>query len=807
MPIDKVRIRGVRGIRSELTLDLDGKSLVLRGDNGTGKSSIVAGLLWGLRGDGEPVPRAKAGSEESYLANVLEGAERAQVSIDIRAGGSIVVKPGDASVDEKGERLRAGCRRSTPFLLRRQLLHFLNDKPGDRFKYLEAFLGLEEADEVREAFKARAQVHTNAAAEQHRTSQSLLRPVMDCLPREYVPPTTSWQAVVAALASWGSALKLQGAAADWDGLLEATERLRPLLAGDELARQRLAVRATLGAHAAYAAAVLPGDPSGLLAERDRLSAAAIDSELSGLLESARAHFAAHATAASCPVCEQGVDAKEVAACLAKRLAVLAELKSVRRKVAEAGEAWLGYWRVVESLVSGAAGLAGLDWAAPPCALQAAAGLSGIRDTMTFAEEVARIGATRLGEWASRVAADAKMVADFAAAKLLAEEDTTAARKLVQAIDLAEKVRLAVTVAESSAEDAAARAKAITTIQEALRTARQDVAKELLDEISKLVTEFYGVVHPADAEDEITGPPEIVVKRHTSGTAHVRGQFHAASVEDPRWVYSDGHLDTVGICVYFALRRFRADRDTSSDPKLMILDDIVLSIDLGHGRRLLDLLRTRFDDHQVLIFTHNGLFADWCTEKLPAYKRKAIARWTVETGPQLGEYLSMMERIGQQIETETSPKHLAQAVMNLMDEWLAQARFEYELSVRARRGEEYTLTDIWNIFVKRMRDLEKNLKAPIGGLGSVLADLGGLVQMRNRLAAHENEFAREFPLQNVRQVAARCVELIRLLYCPSCSSFALPIPSGDAPDLIRCKANCEQIRYDRPRKQQPLAEAQ
>lgn len=799
MPIDKVRIRGVRGIRSELTLDLGGSSLVLRGDNGTGKSSIVAGLLWGLRGDEEPIPKAKAGSEESYRANVLEGAKNAQVSIEIKGGGSIVVKPGEAAADGKGEALRVGCRRSTPFLLRRQLLRFLNDKPIDRFKYLEAFLDLEEADEVREAFSARAESHTKAAEEHRRTSQVLLRPVVDCLPRDLIPASVSWSTVVAALAEWGNRMNVLAATAEWNGLLGAAERLRPLLAGDELARRRVAVQRVLRAADDCVEIAVPTDPSSLLEQRDKLMAAASDSELSTLLEGARTHFARHADAPSCPLCEQAIDAKEVAARIAARLAVLTDLKEVRNELADRGAAWQAYWASTARVRTAVTELQGAP--APQPAPPNAASLSEIRDATAFAEAVGRIGASDLIDWASRAVGDAKVFAVSAAEKLPAEEDTSAVRKLVQAIEHADKARLAVIVAESSAEDAGGRAKVLSTIHEALRTARQDVAKELLDDISMLVTEFYGVVHPPDADDEITGPPEIVVQRRSGGTAHVRGRFHAKAVEDPRWVYSDGHLDTVGICVYLALRRFRASRDASSDPKLMILDDIVLSVDLGHGRRLLDLLRTRFDDHQVLILTHNGLFADWCVEKLPKYKHKAIARWSVETGPQLGEYRSMMDRIEQQIETETSPKLLAQAVMNLMDEWLAQARFEYELSVRARRGEQYTLTDIWNPFARKMKDLEKNLKAPVGDLGAVIGDLGALVPMRNKLAAHENGFAHEFPLAAVRQIAKRCVELVRLLYCPKCPAFAVPIPNGDAPDLIRCRANCEHIRYDRPRKPQ------
>jgi recombinational DNA repair ATPase RecF len=171
MPLDRIRIQGVRGIRRELTLDLKGSSLVLRGDNGTGKSSIVAGLLWALRGEEAPVPGAKVGSEEAYRAHILDGAASSRVILDLAGNaGSITVTPTGIEVKGVGPQLRESCARSSPFLLRKQLLRFLDDRPVDRFKYLEAFLDLGQADETREALQGRSRSH-EAAAEDHKKTR------------------------------------------------------------------------------------------------------------------------------------------------------------------------------------------------------------------------------------------------------------------------------------------------------------------------------------------------------------------------------------------------------------------------------------------------------------------------------------------------------------------------------------------------------------------------------------------------------------------------------------------------------------
>jgi hypothetical protein len=364
---------------------------------------------------------------------------------------------------------------------------------------------------------------------------------------------------------------------------------------------------------------------------------------------------------------------------------------------------------------------------------------------------------------------------------------------VAAIEQAGAVRLPVALAEAAAESAQAKADALRAVADALRAARQDVAQDLLREISTLVGELYGSIHPEDADDEVTGAPTIEVQRYALGTAHVRGTFCKKPIKNLMDVYSDGHLDTVGICVFLALRRFRADRDPD-DPRLMILDDIVLSVDLSHARRLLDLLRERFADHQVLIFTHNRLFFDWCTKKLPTYRRMEITRWSLENGPQFGDHRSAMERLEEQIRSETSPKILSQGVMNLLDEWLGDALFAYALRVPARRDRRYTLNETWEPLAKRLKEVDKDLMQEGQPLTKLLKRVGDFPLVRNLLAAHDDDTGKEISLREVRRFAEDAVALVRALYCEKCGEFAQALPERGEAEVLRC--GCEAIRHVR-----------
>jgi len=224
--------------------------------------------------------------------------------------------------------------------------------------------------------------------------------------------------------------------------------------------------------------------------------------------------------------------------------------------------------------------------------------------------------------------------------------------------------------------------------------------------------------------------------------------------------------------------------------------VVLSVDLGHARRLIHLLRDEFKDHQLLIFTHNGLFARWCLGLMSGLKKLDVVGWTLEGGPRISDYCSCIDRLRKRME-DAPPKEIAMNLMWMMDEWLAESRFVFSLSVPAKLGEEYTLTEIWEPFGKVMRDFSKQFGDELIGVSQLMDSLRDLPRIRNSLAAHENDFAQEFPRKTIAEIAQSAITLIESLYCLKCHTFASPIPNRHQPQLMTCR--CEALRYIKPAK--------
>lgn len=789
--IKAITIRAVRGIRDEIRLEPRGKSLLIQGDNGTGKSSVVQALEWALRGKKAPTDGTAYRGEEGFRVHVLERAASAKVELELTGDSRIVATLAGTSVDACAADYQGSCTKADPFLRRSQLLQFLGQKPIERFRYLESFLDLNEADRIREQLAERATALKGRAEALKQDRQNALNAISLAMPSNRRPLAVTWVALERSFFAWARELSLiEHEEHQWSAVELAAKKAHDTAADDSSATKRVRLESaitTLGAlHGEVTA--LPD----LLRSSQRLTQEVertTDAGLVALLEHARAHFE-RAPDEHCPVCEQEIDPASVAESIRNRLASLTTVKSLMTERDTSSDVWRRcFHRVAEALARTKEDfqVSPQDSAPPTVALLAEAA-----DVVDFAAKVVAVGCEPVRQWMLS-AVQSLMDQLAASASEIPREDKTDLILFSKAVDEAVKRRVSTDLVSFLEADVEEQARQLGAIAEAIRLARQDVAQKLLDEIAATVAEYYRLIHPEDHAAEVTGAPKIDVQRNRGGIAFLRGSFNDRAVEDPRWVYSDGHLDTVGICVFLALRRFRADQ--TGDAKLMVLDDVVLSIDLSHARRLLEVLRDHFSDHQVLLFTHNGLFASWVQSLLPSFERKTITGWTLEGGVKLGDLKSASQRLSKSIEESASPKEIAQAMMTLMDEALLEARFAYQLSVPARRGEQYTLAELWDPLCKRLKEIEKALKAPLGNTRELLEQLTDLPRVRNMLAAHENEFAREFPLTAIRDLAILCRELMSRLHCAECASFVEPVPTRSKPDLVSCR--CKKITYVHP----------
>jgi hypothetical protein len=160
-------------------------------------------------------------------------------------------------------------------------------------------------------------------------------------------------------------------------------------------------------------------------------------------------------------------------------------------------------------------------------------------------------------------------------------------------------------------------------------ARNAEIQRIFDALRHDLVAFYDYLHPGEGHSALS----IAMDPRKRGSSDLRMGFYAREDEDPRAFASEGHLDSLGLCIFLAFaRRF------NSDWPLLILDDVVSSVDAAHKRRVADLLFREFGERQLIITTHDSR---WFTDLRRAQEESGhsqdtsnviIESWTLEAGP-------------------------------------------------------------------------------------------------------------------------------------------------------------------------------
>ena len=147
--IKTIDIHAFRGI-PDFELQLDGKNLLLRGENGTGKSSLVEAIEFFFTGKISHLEGTRGLSLQRHGPHVNFEPDDLNVELTFNPG-NIVLNRNFASSPSPPEQLKDYFQitQKDTFILRRsQILTFIMSKPADRFRAIGSIIGVEPLDEI-----------------------------------------------------------------------------------------------------------------------------------------------------------------------------------------------------------------------------------------------------------------------------------------------------------------------------------------------------------------------------------------------------------------------------------------------------------------------------------------------------------------------------------------------------------------------------------------------------------------------------------------------------------------------------------
>jgi energy-coupling factor transporter ATP-binding protein EcfA2 len=348
-------------------------------------------------------------------------------------------------------------------------------------------------------------------------------------------------------------------------------------------------------------------------------------------------------------------------------------------------------------------------------------------------------------------------------------------------------------AAAATEQTHRRAQSLVLFINALeRGAREEIlsrTKAVIDTISTDVRMMWAILHP----DEPIEGVRLYVPRDGDRAIEIGLKFHGVEQESPRLTLSEGYRNSLGLCIFLAM----AKRETAAD-RPVLLDDVVVSLDRNHRGMVVDLLDKDFGGRQVLLFTHDR---DWYTELRQQldnsrWQFKALMPWESPTiGIRWSEKTTTFADARAHLAAQ--PDSAGAYARKIMDVELAIIAERLQILVPYVRADKNDKRMAHDLLVRIVGAGQTCFEAKNGtGWTSNSAALAVLdhadrllVSWGNR-ASHTTDLVRP----EAKKLIDACEAALETFTCSSCSKPVWYAEAGGSPELVQCQCGGLRWRY-------------
>ena len=341
-----------------------------------------------------------------------------------------------------------------------------------------------------------------------------------------------------------------------------------------------------------------------------------------------------------------------------------------------------------------------------------------------------------------------------------------------------------------------RDRADTLVKE-YEMARDSVLHELYDRIGTRFKEYYCLLHDHE-KDHFDA-------RFRSERAGLQFEvdFLGRGDHPPHALHSEGHQTSMGICLFLALNI----ELTTPRLNLVILDDVVMSVDTGHRKELCRLIREKFSEQQFIIMTHDKTWARQLKygRVIDSDRMIEFTRWSVEDGPRVNSGVNFWDAI----EVDLNEDRVNDAAFKLrrssedffetvchslggkivynsgliwqLDDWLGSAMYQYKsLLTRARQA-----AVTWNDDAVTDNLLEQD------SIRKQIFDRINMEQWAINPAVHFNNWE-NMSRQDFIPVVEAFKDLHALFQCSKCG-FLLELIDPKRQRVVKCR--CSRVSWN------------
>lgn len=776
--IDHIWVTKYRGATTETEIEFDASKpfVLIFGENGTGKSTIVDAI--------DLVANGVSGSIED-----ISGATLSQ------HGPSIGCKPADVcvAVSIAGQKRTAKMKgnkvsvtptqaeTSVAILRRSKILSLVTAQPRERFEKLKRFI---DVDAVQKSEEALSKAVNEAEAKLRETTDAIIR-AEQALVQAHAQDHTDGEANLSP-EEWAK----QRSQID---TTEADKRHKLLKRVVDLEQE--AVNALEEKNRSQEE--LDAKRSALAdMEREVQTLQGLSAEngvaLVELLRKAQEYIAMAGTVEACPVCKKSNDAPTLLSTIDGTLNEMTDLVDLAQRLADAkkdvGTTETSTERAYTKLVNSVTKLTTAIDELPPELL---AGYSLGRDA--FPNLYAWDGKLTPGN----IEEGARYLNDVSPlAKRIQSEIEIVARKLAQQSGVKRDYDALVEARAGSV--ALDKTKAVLEgMLETVRKTRIKFVQDILDAVADECDRLYQQIH----DGELSGGVRFALDEEKRGSMNLLGSFEGHDGVPPQAYFSESHLDTLGFCFFLALTHH-----TTKGDAIVVLDDTFTSVDLNHIERILNVLMDEADRyHQIIMTTHQRRWLTFFeTNRAPKHKADVMALrpWSLQSGVFSGRPLTTLESLRDLLTQNPMKRREIGSTASFLIETVLEEMTKYlECSIKRNPRDRYTcgpLIDAMQKPSKKITVWQSTENEPNGvevnspSLEEVIQSLAGLVpDARNTVGDHFNWDAADITDGQVLRFGQTAVTLAERFICSECGAMATKL---DGTHLF-CK--CKSLRVSKP----------
>ncbi len=303
----------------------------------------------------------------------------------------------------------------------------------------------------------------------------------------------------------------------------------------------------------------------------------------------------------------------------------------------------------------------------------------------------------------------------------------------------------------------------------------------LESISKDINDLYLFMNDSENVSEIKLIPLDSGDEFAGITLQFK--FHSKSESPPHKYLSESHLNCLGICLFLA--SVKAFNKTN---KFFVLDDVISSFDTSHRGRFARLLIEKFSDYQIFLFTHEKDWYELVSNMIKGRKWdvKKIT-WDHENGASIDEPLPDLKiRIENKIKNSDTSE-LGNMIRKYLERQLKNICFNLEVKVRFLFN-DHNENRMSNELLSELKSKLKDRKCEIKDQ-AVFERLNTSVFLGNR-TSHNSSFSES--IDDLKMFYSDVLELERLFRCIQCSTPISKKYYDPTEDIIKC--SCGNLKY-------------